>query len=1641
MPMSITDNGLGDQHDPDHPGKQSLTPKYAKTRRILSKLRRTSSKTDDNDPRRVSVASHRYSLVPGPIHKKKDEKMEPHHHIHIHNPAVALKNVFQTPSPSVGDSRRRSTTEEPTTLSPTGSVEDLSAFISRKDDSDDEGDDANNNTLTKSFTGFNLNNLSDDDIPTNGNITHMSAWQPPQSWSVKASNMKEQEKSLTLSSTSSTDAESEQSSISSFGKKKDHVESEAIDPNCIHEPNTECPVHGHPHDMTVGDATNEEKKVSEPHHHLYHNQPLVGRLKVFKDNNGRTLNVTINENFRQIIKRLENGHWLNPNEDYRILLRCGGLHEVLSLDDHPLRIQERLLNLSGFTDPDDWKQLDMTYLYKFIFEYNEEKGLNPSIKSRISVRYGRADLKNLDLRTIPNTIHQQAEDIIYLDVSKNPSIFIPLDFIQGCRNTQTLKFTGNRAHSLHKNIFQFANLRNLDLETNYLRQIPKDITLLSTLTNLEISNNRITQLPSNFGELALLRYLNLSSNHIKVIPQEIFDLPNLTELDLSYNSISNIPVEIKNLTKLVTLKLSGNKLAGKVSDSIVELKSIKTLDLRFNQLEDMSCLRTLDNLQNLYLTGNLCTSYTSKVASLRTLQLDLNPVTHFSVIGTLESLRYLDLTKAKLTSLSPSVLSNVPQVTHLILNHNHLSFLPKEISTLKKLKKLSVCNNNLTTLPDEISELQELTSLDLHLNNIKTLPITIWQLNLRELILSSNSLPDTPALTGENKLGNSLLILSLSHNRLRNRYLSNLINFKNLRSLNISYNGIYDLTNGSLGHLKNLTHLYLSGNELTILPDDLESLTNLTVLHLNGNRFQSLPYELSKIPRLSVLDVGSNILKYDISDSPRYWNWNMNKELKYLNFSGNKSLKISSTASTSKDMGEKTTSKFGSLQDLCILGLVDVTWNDTIENSIKTRVRSTPSTFGGYGYGISDTLGRNSSLTTRDCVVEKFREKEDETLICLFDGKNNDVHVTKVLEEVFKNFLETQLDAIDSKMASGTPVDALRRAFLQCNQEINTLIDDPSTGNVDPSHFPGQTKEYLARSGGKTGCSGTVILIQGRKIHVANVGDTLSIKTTSTGEFDVLTQKHEPYEPSEYKRIRASGGFVTTEGKVNDVVDISRAFGFWNLVPTVNAAPRISQFELKATDGAIVLATKELWKLISMDLAFDIIRNDVNNPMIAAETLRDYAISYGCSGNITVIVISLRYKQMVANNQTTRDVLRQEYSNLIKLEDEIYPPVGNVAMVFTDIKNSTKLWETNPISMRTAIKLHNSIMRRQLKIVGGYEVKTEGDAFMVAFPTPTSALLWCFSVQKQLLHESWPEEIIKSPHCARVQDKYGNDLFRGLSVRMGIHWGSPVCEADLITRRMDYFGPMVNLASRVSGVADGGHIALSSQFIHEFEKLDESHEKLKSFTGERFGDQWKQTVAEAYGTDASYACQIESEFEQLEVDKWVFFVIGERKLKGLENPEKICLGYPGSLAERIDCTEQKMDKDEMVATQVVRDRDYGIMGIIAARDIWKLRRIAFRLEHILTVLQSGRVFNDTSSIITDQISMVMTSKLGDEDYFSLLEHVITRIENISNNLALRQETDIALGNDGRLTVLTNEEFMSALSACLHEFKRLKHWGT
>eukprot|EP01064_Diplonema_japonicum_P004911 TRINITY_DN13247_c0_g2_i1.p1 TRINITY_DN13247_c0_g2~~TRINITY_DN13247_c0_g2_i1.p1 ORF type:complete len:854 (+),score=169.70 TRINITY_DN13247_c0_g2_i1:66-2564(+) len=166
---------------------------------------------------------------------------------------------------------------------------------------------------------------------------------------------------------------------------------------------------------------------------------------------------------------------------------------------------------------------------------------------------------------------------------------------------------------------------------------------------------------------------------------------------------------------------------------------------------------------------------------------------------------------------------------------------------------------------------------------------------------------------------------------------------------------------------------------------------------------------------------------------------------------------------------------------------------------------------------------------------------------------------------------------------------------------------------------------------------------------------------------------------------------------------------------------------------------------------------------------------------------------------------------LVPLKGMFNPPGANAdseaALVFTDIQGSTSIWEACPDGMKRALKIHNKIIRRLIEVNKGYEVKTIGDAFMVAFDTPVNAVEFGLSVQTELLNTAWPGELIEVPLCEKSRD----GMWGGLRLRMGVHYGKVDVELDSITGRFDYYGNTVNIAARVEAVSVGGAMAITPE--------------------------------------------------------------------------------------------------------------------------------------------------------------------------------------------------------------------------------------
>ncbi|XXF75446.1 adenylate/guanylate cyclase domain-containing protein [Myxococcaceae bacterium GXIMD 01537] len=200
-------------------------------------------------------------------------------------------------------------------------------------------------------------------------------------------------------------------------------------------------------------------------------------------------------------------------------------------------------------------------------------------------------------------------------------------------------------------------------------------------------------------------------------------------------------------------------------------------------------------------------------------------------------------------------------------------------------------------------------------------------------------------------------------------------------------------------------------------------------------------------------------------------------------------------------------------------------------------------------------------------------------------------------------------------------------------------------------------------------------------------------------------------------------------------------------------------------------------------------------------------------------------------------------------------PTGTVALVFTDIQDSTRLWERCSEGMRRALEVHDQLLRRLLDERRGYEVKTQGDSFMVAFPSVDLAVGWCLAVQEALMAAPWPDAILAQPEAAEEGGPRGL-VHRGLRVRMGVHVGEPECRVDPRTGRADYFGRVVNVAARVADAGHGGQVLVT-------------------------GEAWARLAGqlEALGRPAMRA-------------------LGEYRLKGIDAPLALVQLLPASLAER-----------------------------------------------------------------------------------------------------------------------------------------------
>lgn len=146
-------------------------------------------------------------------------------------------------------------------------------------------------------------------------------------------------------------------------------------------------------------------------------------------------------------------------------------------------------------------------------------------------------------------------------------------------------------------------------------------------------------------------------------------------------------------------------------------------------------------------------------------------------------------------------------------------------------------------------------------------------------------------------------------------------------------------------------------------------------------------------------------------------------------------------------------------------------------------------------------------------------------------------------------------------------------------------------------------------------------------------------------------------------------------------------------------------------------------------------------------------------------------------------------------------PSGTVTFLFTDVEGSTKLLhELGAAEYAEALAEHRRILREAFGKHGGVEVDTQGDAFLIAFPTAQGALRAAAEALEGL-----------APGPIRV--------------RMGVHTGTPHVAEE------GYVGQDVHKGARIAAAGHGGQALLSKETreLVAVEVTDLGEHRLKDF--------------------------------------------------------------------------------------------------------------------------------------------------------------------------------------------------------------------
>lgn len=323
-----------------------------------------------------------------------------------------------------------------------------------------------------------------------------------------------------------------------------------------------------------------------------------------------------------------------------------------------------------------------------------------------------------------------------------------------------------------------------------------------------------------------------------------------------------------------------------------------------------------------------------------------------------------------------------------------------------------------------------------------------------------------------------------------------------------------------------------------------------------------------------------------------------------------------------------------------------------------------------FDYGISEAIGARPTMEDRSLVIQSLMCEQPQNY---YNGEKKET-----LNELAMTTFAAVFDGHGGDECSNFLVDALPRnirnqMFAERDALRNSIETSRGTRGGHSEQSEDSTSELMRRilktaylrtdkefispkTAPQSGSTAATIVLMGRRLFAANVGDSRVVLCRSGGQCVELTSDHKPSRPDEAARVRAAGGFILHKRVMGELA-ITRAFGDKSFkmgikamldeesednngsgnddmakdltAPLVSSEPEIASMVLNHNDEFLLLACDGLFDVFRSQDAIALARQELiahrGEPAEVARILSDQAIRVRRSrDNVSILIIVLR---------------------------------------------------------------------------------------------------------------------------------------------------------------------------------------------------------------------------------------------------------------------------------------------------------------------------------------------------------------------------------------------------------------------------------